>query len=116
MSIPGGRVGTTLLTTLGALFFLISTSGQAKGQSFWWQPVWEMASIFAEFEEVEKEISLSLAGGEVSQIPCFFVGLPWSLDDPARTVTEGSPPQGSGFKGNLEGERGVGMAGNSWAE
>lgn len=31
-----------------------------------------MASIFAEFEEVEKEISLSLAGGEVSPDTLFL--------------------------------------------
>lgn len=53
-----------------------------KGQSFWWQPTWKMASIFAEFQEVER-VSLRPLDGEVCQIRCFSVGLSWSFDDPS---------------------------------
>ena len=35
---------------------------------------------------------------------------------PAGSVTEGYPPRAAGVWGGVEGERGVGMAGNSWAE
>ena len=65
-----------------------------KRQLFRWQCAWETASIFAEFEEVEKEASLSLAGCEVCQIPCFFVGPSWSFDDPSWVCHRGLPSQG----------------------
>lgn len=92
------------------------TSGRTKGRSFWWQPVWKTASIFAEFEEVEKEISLSSAGQEVCQVPCFSVGLSWSLIIPAGPLPRAALPGLLGLGEGFEKEQGVGMAGNSWAD
>lgn len=87
------------------------------GQPFWRQPVWKTTSIFAEFEEVEKEVSLSPAGCQVCRIPCCCVDCPGVLMIPADTVTEGYHlPGWLGFRGCTEGEPGVGMAGNSWAD
>lgn len=73
----------------------------------------EIASIFAEFEEVEKELSLSLAGCGVRHIPWWFVDPAWSFDDPNWGA---HPLWAAGVWGGVEREQGAGMTGNSWAD
>lgn len=55
--------------------------------------MWKIASIFAEFEEVEK-VSFSPAGHEVCQIPCFSVGPSRNFDGPSWDRHLRPPSQG----------------------